>query len=134
MDSVLLHDDRIIKEFIMELETEVVMINGVEYVRKGSEAPMQVSNIVLIRTYSAGVHFGELVSRSGKEIVLKNARRLWCWKGACSLSQVAVDGVDLSGSNISVAVPEITLTEVIEVIKVTEVAAKQLMGATAWKK
>ena len=31
---------------------------------------------VLIRTYSAGVHVGELVSRKGKEVVLANTRRI----------------------------------------------------------
>jgi hypothetical protein len=117
----------------MELETGTVMINGIEYVRKGSEVPLSVSNIVLVRTYSAGVHFGELVTRNGKEVVLKNARRLWSWRGACSLSQVAIDGVALSGSNISVVVPEITLIEAIEIIPMTESAAKLLMGAPAWK-
>lgn len=30
---------------------------------------------VVVRTYSAGVHCGELVSRKGQEVVLANARR-----------------------------------------------------------
>ena len=37
---------------------------------------------VIVRTYSAGVFAGELVSRKGKEVVIKNARRLWYWTGA----------------------------------------------------
>lgn len=106
-----------------------IEINGVVYIRQ--EKP---SSVVLVRTYSAGIHFGELVSRDGREVTLKNARRLWSWSGACSLSQVAVDGVDLDGSRISVTVPSITLTEAIEIIRMSERASDQMMGAAPWKK
>mgnify|MGYP006355232579 FL=1 len=40
----------------------------------------------IVRTYSAGVFFGEVVKRTGKEVVMRNARRLWYWSGAASLS------------------------------------------------
>ena len=48
---------------------------------------------VIVRTYSAGVFAGEFVSRKGREVVLKNARRLWYWSGAASLSEMAMSGV-----------------------------------------
>lgn len=54
---------------------------------------MILENYVIVRTYSAGVFAGELVSRNGKEVELKNARRPWYWSGASSLSQLSVDGV-----------------------------------------
>ena len=116
---------------------ETIVINGVEYVRKDSIKPgvvINTDNIVLIRTYSAGVHFGTLDSRDGKEVVLSNARRLYQWSGACSLSQVAMDGVDLANSKISVIVPKITLTEAIEIIPMSETAARTMMEAKSWKK
>ena len=47
---------------------------------------------VIVRTYSAGVFAGNLKSRDGKEVTLTNARRLWYWSGAASLSQLAVAG------------------------------------------
>lgn len=80
---------------------------------------------VVVRTYSAGVHAGELKSRKGKEVVLVNARRLWKWCGALSLSEVAVEGIK-AGSKPSVAVESITLTEAIEVIATTPAAEKIL--------
>ena len=80
---------------------------------------------VVVRTYSAGVHVGELKSRKGKEVVLINASRLWKWCGAFTLSEVAVDGIK-NGSKPSVSVPEVVLTEAIEVIKATPVAEKIL--------
>ena len=80
---------------------------------------------VVVRTYSAGVHVGELKSRKGKEVVLVNARRLWKWCGAFTLSEVAVEGIK-GGSKPSIVTPEIVLTEAIEVIKTTPAAEKIL--------
>lgn len=75
---------------------------------------------VLIRTESAGVHFGTLVSRTGREVHLKNARRLWSWNGALSLSEVAMKGVDVKTSKISVSVDEIILPTAVEIITINE--------------
>ena len=77
-------------------------------------------DFVLIRTYSAGVHFGTLVSKEGKEVTLKNARRLWSWQGALSLSEVAMKGVTLKDSKISTPVDEIILLESIEIILISK--------------
>lgn len=84
---------------------------------------------VVVRTYSAGVHVGELVERNGKEVVLANARRIWSWKGANSLNEIALRGVG-AGSRVSEAVPSITLTEAIEVIQSSAEGEKALRGAT----
>jgi hypothetical protein len=73
---------------------------------------------VIIRTYSAGVHIGTIVSREGREIVLANARRLYSWSGAFTLNAVAMNGVNRVNSRISIAVPQITLLEAIEIIPV----------------
>jgi hypothetical protein len=74
--------------------------------------------LVLIRTINAGVHFGTLVSRTGQEAHLRNARRLWSWQGALSLSEVCSKGIDLKNSKVSVPVDEIILTQAIEIIPV----------------
>ena len=80
---------------------------------------MKKGTFVLIRTFSAGVHFGELISRDGQEVHLANARRLWSWAGALSLSEIAMTGCNIKGSKISVPVDEIILTQAVEVIKVS---------------
>ncbi len=80
---------------------------------------------VVVRTYSAGVHFGELAARRGQEVDLVNARRLWNWNGANTLHEVATVGV-AENSKISAPVETITLTQAIEVIGVSEVARKNL--------
>jgi hypothetical protein len=71
---------------------------------------------VLIRTCTAGVHYGTLVEREGKEALLKDARRIWSWSGALSLSEIASKGVDIKNSKISVPIDEIIITEAIEYI------------------
>jgi hypothetical protein len=86
---------------------------------------MQKGDFVLLRTYSAGVHFGEfqsksLVSGGTYEVHLKNARRLWSWSGALSLSEVAMKGIKINDSKISVPVDEIYLPGVIEIIPVSK--------------
>lgn len=75
---------------------------------------------VLVRTLGAGVHFGTLVSQNGQEVHLKNARRLWSWNGALSLSSVAMEGVTLSNSKIDGPVEEIILSTAIEIIKISK--------------
>lgn len=92
-----------------------------------------MSNVTLVRTFSAGVHFGVLEKHKGKEVILTNARRLWRWEGACSLNQVAMEGVDLTGSKISMTVPTIILTEAIELIPMSRKAAKMMTEAKPWK-
>lgn len=74
---------------------------------------------VLIRTYSAGVHFGTLIERDGQEVHLKEARRLWSWQGALSLSEIAKAGIKIKDSKISVPVEEIILTQAIEIIPIS---------------
>ena len=83
--------------------------------------------IVLIRTYSAGVHVGELVSRRGREVVLRDAHRIWRWKGAYTLHELALRGAAQDYTRISERSPgEVTLLEAIEVLDVTAAAAANL--------
>lgn len=84
------------------------------------------STFVLVRTYSAGVHVGTLVSQSGKEVTLSDARRVWRWKGANSLSELSQKGADEGYTRISEPVPSIVLTEAIEVIPCSKEAQDNL--------
>jgi len=87
-----------------------------------------IGKYCVIRTYSAGVHVGELVSHSGAEVGLKNARRIWRWKGANTLHEIALRGVG-DGSRVSDEVPEIVLTEAVEIIPCADAATENLRAA-----
>ena len=88
---------------------------------------------VIVRTYSAGVHAGELVSRRGREIVLANARRIWYWSGAATLSELSQRGVkNPTKCKIPLAIPEILLTEAIEILQCTAAARASIEGVPEW--
>lgn len=76
----------------------------------------------LIRTYSAGVHIGDVVYVDGMEVKLENALRLWKWEGGgLSLSSVANNGI--KGGRLN-KTGEVFLTNAIEFIPTTKEAEK----------
>lgn len=85
---------------------------------------------VIVRTYSAGVHFGYLKSHDGKVVELERSRRIWRWFGAWTLSEIATTGLDKDRSKVASPV-SIILTEAIEIID-CEPAAVECLEATKW--
>ena len=109
---------------------DTIVIDGQEYVKKQT-----MGEKFIVRTYSAGVHYGEIVSRNDGEAMLTSSRRLWYWSGAASLNQMAMDGVSKPGDcKFSVRVPEITVLGVIEIIRCSEKAIKSIEAVNEWKK
>ena len=95
---------------------------------------MKKLKYVIVRTYSAGVFAGLLVSRKGQEVVLKDARRLWYWKGAASLSQLAMEGVKCPNEcKFPCPVDRIGLLQAIEILDVTDMAQKIIKEVPIWK-
>jgi hypothetical protein len=92
-----------------------------------------IGRYVICRTYSAGVFAGVLKSREGKEVVLTDARRIWYWEGAASLSQLALDGTsEPENCKFPAPVAEVLLTEAIEIIPTTEKAQASLAAVPVW--
>jgi len=90
---------------------------------------------VIIRSDRAGIFAGNIESRNGQEVILKNARRLWYWDGACSISQLAVDGTLRSNDcKFTVTVEKIEIFGVIEIIPCTEKAEQSIKKVINWKK
>jgi len=94
--------------------------------KQAKKSAPKKSRIVIVRTYSAGVHVGRLVSLKGTEVVLGDARRVWRWRGANTLHELSQRGADESWTRISEPVPTITLTQGVEVIECSDVGAKNL--------
>ena len=91
---------------------------------------------VIIRTYSAGVHFGTLVSEEkgegGYHVILENSRRIWKWAGANSLSELATIGTgNPEECNFSIPVRKIKL-HAIEIIYMTDRAVESIEGVKNW--
>lgn len=89
---------------------------------------------VIVRTYSAGVFAGFLESRTGQEVVLTKARRLWYWSGAASLSQLAMEGTSSPKEcKFPVEVDKVELLQAIEILDVTEKAKDSIASVKVWE-
>lgn len=94
-----------------------------------------IGKTCIVRTYSAGVFLGTIKERNGKEVLLTDARRIWYWDGAATLSQLANDGTSKPGNcKFPAPVAEVLLTEAIEIIPATEAAIASIAAVPAWKK
>jgi hypothetical protein len=90
---------------------------------------------VVIRSYAAGVHCGELISKRDNGgrmvVVLKSSRRLWRWRGANSLNEVAMAGVAEDYTRLSELTAEVEVSDVLE-IHVASAKAKENLERSRW--
>lgn len=117
---------------------ESIMIDEVKYVRADSlntkASELNGMKYVICRTYSAGVFAGYLESRTGQEVVLRNARRLWYWEGAASLSQAATDGFSKpSACKFPCEVDRVELLQAIELLDCTKKAQDSIASVKVWQ-
>ena len=90
---------------------------------------------VIIRGDRSGVEFGTLVAQNGREVTLHNARRLWYWDGAPSLSQLAKARPAIPGEcKFTVTDDSITILDAIEIIPCTDKAIKSIEEVGEWKR
>ena len=95
---------------------------------------MNNNTYYIIRADRAGVFFGHIKERRGSEVDMTDVRRLWYWDGACSLSQLAVEGTkEPDDCKFTVTVPEMTVLGVIEVIPCTDAAVRSILAVKEWK-
>ncbi len=87
----------------------------------------------IIRTYSAGVFAGTIKKHKGKEVTITNARRIWYWAGAASLSQLAKEGTSKPKEcKFPCAVKEIFVSEAIEILVCTARSKKSISSVPVW--
>lgn len=89
---------------------------------------------VIIRAARAGVFFGTLAEIEGENALIQNCRRLWYWKGAASLSQLANEGVKKpQNCKFSVVIPTLGVRGVIEVIPASNEAIECIEKVSVWR-
>lgn len=86
---------------------------------------------VIVRSYGAGVFFGTLNECERCEdkytVELLDCRRLWQWAGACSITQLAVDGTKKPAEcRFTITEKSIVITSVIEFHECSEGAIKSI--------
>lgn len=94
---------------------------------------------VIIRADRAGVFFGtlaEVESNGDKlQVELTDLRRLWYWDGACSLTQLAVEGTkDPDECYFTIRQASAVIFGVIEILPCTETACESIEAVKEWKK
>lgn len=94
---------------------------------------MNKDKYVIVRTYSAGVFAGYIESRNKDEVIMTNARMIWYWAGAASLSQLAMEGTkNPEDCRFPCEADRITLLGVIEILETTEKAEKSIKAVPVW--
>lgn len=89
----------------------------------------------IIRGDRSGVFFGQIAGRNGQEVELRNVRKLWYWDGACAVEQLAVDGVtNQNQCKFTVVVPEMVVTDAIQILPCSDKATKILGEVKVWKR
>ena len=89
---------------------------------------------VIVRGDRSGIFFGTLVEKNGREVELKDCRRLWYWDGAATISQLAVDGTQRPNEcKFTVSVNNIIILDAIEIIPCTEDAISSIEGVKEWR-
>ena len=120
----------------MSKDIKELIVDGLVYVLKDSKDKAKDKDgmkYVIVRTYSAGCFAGYLESRKGKEVVIRDARRLWYWDGSASLSELAIEGVGKpENCKFPAEVDRIELTEAIEILDCTEKAKKSIANVKIW--
>lgn len=94
---------------------------------------------VVIRSYDAGVFYGTLAEAepAGDKytVELTDARRLWYWDGAASITQLAAEGVTAPDNcKFTMRSESVVVTSVIEIHGATEKAIESIEAVKEWKR
>ena len=91
----------------------------------------------IVRCYGAGVFFGEVKEvssdASGLNVRLGNARKVWYWDGAAAVEQLSQDGCN-DNSKLTVAVPELVVTNAVQIIPCSGKAIANIEAKKEWKR
>ena len=89
----------------------------------------------IVRCDRSGVFYGEIESRNGQEVTMRNARCLWYWDGAATLLQLAKDGTsEPRDCKFTVYVDELTVVDAIEILPCTDKAITSIEGVSEWRR
>ena len=93
---------------------------------------------VIIRADRAGVFYGtlaEVESNGDKlQVELTDLRRLWYWAGACSLTQLALEGTKKPDEcNFTIRQASAVILGVIEILPCSDVACASIEQVEEWK-
>ncbi len=90
----------------------------------------------IIRADKAGVFMAKIESLEGTTAVCNSLRRLYYWKGALDVTQIAANGITKEGSKLSVQLSEkdrSIIFNVIEMHPASEKSVESIKSIPEWK-
>ena len=117
-----------------ELQSELDSLKERISIAEAGSAQRPVSpDAVIIRSVDSGVWLGNISETSGSTVSMTNARRLWWWEGAATLSQLAMEGTNKPNlCKFPCVVEKVTVLGVCEIIPVTQKALDSLNAVAVW--
>lgn len=93
---------------------------------------------VIVRSFGAGVFYGTLAeaenSNGNWTAELRDCRRIWSWQGACSLSQLSLEGTKKPQEcKFSVMEYSVVVSGIVEFHGCSEEAVKSIESVGIWK-
>lgn len=117
---------------IQQLQKVLALLSDIETPKAEPVAstPIEypIGKYCIVRTYASGVWCAVLdaYDPATNHAVLTDARRLWSWEGAFTLSTVAMEGV--KDAKMPAALPRVVVARVEELIQTSNKAEVQLRG------
>jgi hypothetical protein len=122
----------------IDTNTNTITVDGKTYIEAGSQTILAIDTnglkYVVIRSRDAGCHAGYLKQDNETSVELINSRRLWYWKGAKTLSELAINGVsNPSECKLGLVLPYIKIVNHCEIIHASSLAEKSIAEVPVWK-
>ena len=117
----------LIEKLLMMLISDSVEKTGFQY---------PLDTYMIVRCRDAGVWAGNYQSHNGREVIIKNGRRLYKWETleAMTLSACAKYGINDEKSKLSDAISDnVLLSEFCELLPCTINASLSISGAKKWE-
>lgn len=106
----------------------------IEEINKKEKNQMEKQKYI-VRCDRAGVFYGEIEGRDGREIKMRNVRCIWYWDGAATLLQLAAEGTtNPNNCKFTMTVDSLIVLDAIEIIPCTDRAIKSIEAVQEWKR
>lgn len=106
----------------------------IEEINKKEKNQMEKQKYI-VRCDRAGVFYGEIEERNGREIKMRNVRCIWYWDGAATLLQLAAEGTtEPENCKFTMTVDSLVVLDAIEIIPCTDRAIKSIEAVKEWKR
>ena len=123
------------------MKRELVIVDGQKYIRSDLQEKENTLNGLercVIRSYGAGVFVGYVKEKkaelNGVNVTLLKSKRIYYWDGACSLTQLAMEGVKKpENCKITEAIDEQFIADVVEILPLYKNASKNIDEVKVWK-